>query len=259
MISIIKYIFLSGQCFFVYLCHPIKNGMDTFSHHDLILNKTWLEKFPGFLRLGVTEADFIVNSSNVVNYKKNDVIFKQSTRTSHIMFVLSGLVKIYKEGRNDRSITLTIATEGSFIGLLSVFGSEIHEYSASSVEDTGIVFIDINAFRKVLHENGQFAEEIIKAISNDGLFIFEKLLNHSHKQLPGRIADVLLFFSEKIYHSHVFFLPLARRELAEIAGTTKESFIRTLTEFRNDKIIRLEGKKVEILSMDIVKTLSRLG
>ena len=51
----------------------------------------------------------------------------------------------------------------------------------------------------------------------------------------------------------------ARRELAELAGTTKESFIRTLTEFKNDKIIYLDGSRVEILSMDIVKTLSELG
>jgi CRP/FNR family transcriptional regulator, polysaccharide utilization system transcription regulator len=233
--------------------------MHTNLSNDLILNNKWMEKLPGFSKLNEKEVPVIVNSSNLVNYKKNDVIFKQNTRTSHIMFVHSGLVKIFKEGRNERSITLTIATEGSFIGLMSVFGSNIHEYSASSVEDTGIVFIDINAFREVLHVNGQFSEEIIKVLSNDGLFIFEKLLNHSHKQLPGRIADVLLFFSEKIYNSHIFLLPLARRELAEIAGTTKESFIRTLTEFRNDRIIKLEGKKVEILSMDIVKTLSRLG
>lgn len=233
--------------------------MQTNSSQDLILNNKWLENLPGFSKLNEQEAGFIGNSSNLVNYKKDDVIFKQNTRTSHIMFLFSGLVKIFKEGRNERSITLTIATEGSYIGLMSVFGSNIHEYSASSVEDTGIIFIDINVFREILHGNGQFAEEIIKVLSNDGLFIFEKLLNHSHKQLPGRIADVLLFFSEKIYNSHVFLLPLARRELAEIAGTTKESFIRTLTEFRNDRIIKLEGKKVEILSMDIVKTLSRLG
>jgi CRP/FNR family transcriptional regulator, polysaccharide utilization system transcription regulator len=233
--------------------------MHTNSTQDFFPNNKWLENLPGFSKLNKEEAGFIGSSSNLVNYKKSDVIFKQNTRTSHIMFVYSGLVKIFKEGRNERSITLTIATQGSYIGLMSVFGSNIHEYSASSVEDTGIVFIDINVFRDILHANGQFAEQIIKVLSNDGLFIFEKLLNHSHKQLPGRIADVLLFFSEKIYNSQIFFLPLARRELAEIAGTTKESFIRTLTEFRNDRIIKLEGKKVEILSMDIVKTLSRLG
>lgn len=233
----------------------MKSGFDNGS--DLYLNG--LDKLPGSRLLSENESQMIFNHSNVVRYKKGDVIFKQNTRTSHVMFVLTGFVKIFKEARNDRSITLTIAKEGNLIGLMSVFGGDIHQYSATSVEDSEIVFVDIAVFRQIIHDNGKFSEEIIKALSRDGLFIFEKLLNHSHKQLPGRIADVLLFFSEEIYHSHIFSFPLARRELAEIAGTTKESFIRTLTEFKNDKIVNLDGKRVEILSMDIVKTLSRLG
>jgi CRP-like cAMP-binding protein len=70
---------------------------------------------------------------------------------------------------------------------------------------------------------------------------------------------VLLYFAEKIFHSTSYTLPLTRRELAELAGTTKESFIRTLTEFKNDKIIDLDGSIVEIKSMKIIKTLSELG
>ena len=84
-------------------------------------------------------------------------------------------------------------------------------------------------------------------------------MSQSHKQLPGRIADVILYFSEIIFKSHVFEFPFTRRELAELAGTTKESFIRTLAEFKNDKIIELEGSKVTINSMKIIKTLSDLG
>ncbi len=233
--------------------------MDENSQNKTAVQKIGVEKLPGFFSLTKNEVNLLISHSNIVNYQKNDVIFKQNTRTSHIMFVLSGLVKIYKESVVDKTITLTIAVDGSFIGLMSMFGSDIHQYSAASIENSGILFIDINVFRKVIHTNGRFAEEIIKILSRDGLFIFDKLLNHPHKQLPGRIADVLLFFSENIYKNHVFTLPMARKELADIAGTTKESFIRTLTEFRNDKIIRIEGKRVEILSMAIVKTLSRLG
>jgi CRP-like cAMP-binding protein len=91
------------------------------------------------------------------------------------------------------------------------------------------------------------------------LFIFERLISQSHKQLPGRIADVLLYFSEDIYKSNTFNFPFTRKELAELAGTTKESFIRTLTEFKNDKIINIEGSQVEIVSLENVKMLSKLG
>lgn len=209
--------------------------------------------------LSKEQKELLLNHSNVVSYKEKDIIFKQNTRTSHIMFVKSGMVKIFKEGKNDKIILFNLALEGDYIGLMSVFGNELFQYSASALTDSKISYIDINAFKSVLDGNGKFASMFIQGISKEGLYILDRLMSQTYKQLPGRIADVLLYFSEKIYQSPLFTLPLTRRELAELAGTTKESFIRTLTEFKNDKIIELKGAEVEIKSMKIIKTLSRLG
>lgn len=205
------------------------------------------------------QSDFIANNSNIVRYKNRDVIFLQNTRTSHIMFIKNGLVKIYKEGRNGKILILRIDTPYNFLGLMSVFGHDIHQFSAAAIENTEIYFTDITAFKNLIKENGLFALKLMSIISQEGLYLFERLMSQSHKQLPGRIADVLLYFSEKIYHSTTINLPLTRRELAELAGTTKESFIRTLTEFKNDKIIDLNGSLLEIKSLKIIKTLSDLG
>jgi CRP-like cAMP-binding protein len=205
------------------------------------------------------EKESIIRNSNIVRYNKRDVIFLQNTRTSHIMFLKSGLVKIYKESRMGKIFILKIDTPGSFLGLMSVFGSEIHQYSGASVDLSEVYYIDINTFRNVIMQNGKYALKLIQKVGNDGLFIFDRLISQSQKQLPGRIADVILYFSEVIYKSDKFIFPLTRRELAELAGTTKESLIRTLTEFKNDKIIDMDGSKVEIRSLKIVKTLSELG
>lgn len=205
------------------------------------------------------ELRLIEDNSNVVNFKKKEVIFRQNTRTSHIMFVKSGMVKIYKEGKNGKYIILKIAVENDFLGLLSIYGGDIHQYSASVIQPSEIIFIDFSAFNKVLKSNNDFNMKIIHVICNSGLFIFERLMSQSHKQLPGRIADVILYFSEDIYKSESFDFPFTRRELAELAGTTKESFIRTLSEFKNDKIINLDGAQVTVNSMKIIKTLSKLG
>ncbi|MBN1415385.1 MAG: Crp/Fnr family transcriptional regulator [Bacteroidales bacterium] len=198
-------------------------------------------------------------NSNIVVYEKKEVIFRQNTRTSHIMCIKSGLVKIYKEGRNNRYIILKIAVENDFLGLMSIYGSDMHQFSASAIQTCEICFIDINVFNKILKTSGDFSFQIINQLSSDGLFIFERLMSQSHKQLPGRIADVILYFSEIIFNSQEFEFPLTRRELAELAGTTKESFIRTLAEFKNDKIIDLEGSRVKINSLKIIRTLSELG
>lgn len=209
--------------------------------------------------LSAEQVRLLQNNSNVVSYHKKDSVFRQGTRTSHIMLMVSGLVKIYKEGRVGRTVLLRLASPGEYIGMLSVIGDQIHQYSATAVEQSEICFIDINAFRNVLMENGKFSLQLMSLISQDGLFIFNRLINQTHKQLPGRVADVLLYFADDIYGQTRFSFPLTRRELAELAGTTKESFIRTLTEFKNDKIINLDGSQVEIISIDIVKTLSELG
>jgi CRP-like cAMP-binding protein len=205
------------------------------------------------------EIEEIRANINVVQYLKQDIIFRQDSGTSHLMFVKSGLVKVYKERKDGRAYILKILTSGEFLGLLSFYGNTIHQFSASAVEDCEIGYIDIQVFNRILKKNGIFAMELIRLLSIEGLYMFEKLLRLSHKQLPGRIADVILYFSDIIYKNEEFDFPLTRRELAELAGTTKESFIRTLAEFKNDKIIELNGSHVKIKSMKIVRTLSELG
>jgi CRP/FNR family transcriptional regulator len=209
--------------------------------------------------LSEEEKEEVRNNSNTVEYNKREIIFRQNTRTSHIMFVNSGMVKIFKEGRNKKYIILKVAVPLDFLGLLSIYGKDTHEYSASAIQTAEVTFIDINTFNRILFNNGEFAERVIQRICNYGLFIFDRLMSQSHKQLPGRIADVILYFAENIYKNEEFEFPFTRRELAELAGTTKESFIRTLAEFKNDKIIDLDGSHVKINSLKIVKTLSQLG
>ena len=225
----------------------------------MVLNSVKGYVIPFSSCLSEEQVGEIYQHSNVVKYDRKEVIFRQNTRTSHIMFVKSGLIKIFKEGRNNKYIILRIAIPDDFLGLMSIYGGDTHQYSASAIYPSEICFIDIDIFNKILKTNGEFTLKIINLISNDGLFIFDRLMSQSHKQLPGRIADVILYFSEILYKSNEFEFPFTRRELAELAGTTKESFIRTLAEFKHDKIINLEGARVTINSMNIIKTLSQLG
>ncbi len=194
-----------------------------------------------------------------VQFKKKDVIFRQNTFTSHIMFVEEGLIKLFRDGGSDKSIILKIATPGYFLGLISIFGNETFQYSATAIEDSKVFFIDINTFSSILENNGKYSIFLLKEICKDSLNIFERTISQYQKQLPGKIADIILYFAEQIYNSYTFVFPLTRNELAELTGTTKESFIRTLSEFKNDKIIELDGKYVKINSIEIVKTLSKIG
>lgn len=209
--------------------------------------------------LNEEELEKIQKNSNIVTYNKQDVIFKQNTRTSHTMFVKKGLIKVYRENRNNKTKIIKITTPGQYLGLNSIFGEDTFSYSAEAIEKAEVLMIDSVIFEEILKENGIFTYHLMRYLSEDNLILFRQMISQSQKQLPGRIADIILYFTENIFNSQTFTFPLTRTELAELAGTTKESLIRTLTEFKNDKIIQLEGKKVKIISYDILKTLSRIG
>lgn len=214
---------------------------------------------PTFNLLSEQQIEILNKNSYIVHYKKGDIIFRQNTPTSHVIYVKSGLVKLFKENKNNKILVLDLIKENNFVGLFCILSESMYQFSASVVDPADIYFIDIISFKTILLQNSQYSIQIMKLLSINSLLLINKLINITQKQLPGRIAEIILFFSTEIYNNKVFEFPLTRQELAELAFTTKESFIRTLTEFKNDKIIELEGRKVEIKSFDIIKILTRLG
>ena len=159
-----------------------------------------------------------------------------------------------------RSLTiLKIRGPGEFIGLMSCFYGNIYQNSASAIEDAEILHIKIEVIKDIIAANGNYALRIMNEMSKEGLGLIDNMVNRTNKQIPGRIAGVLLFFATEVYKSNIFQLPLSRQELAELVSTTKETVSRTLTEFRNDRIIEIKDKKIEIKSLDLVTMLNNIG
>jgi len=197
----------------------------------------------------------LLNHIRTLKFPRKSVIIKQNNKTNRILFIKSGLVKIFREDINERSIILQILKEGNFINLNSIFCERNTNQSASAISDAVICETDIDVFKKVVFRNIRYVEQLFQLLCDENLLFQERLVAQVQKKLPGKVADVLLYFSEQLYKSKKFSFPVSRKELANFAGITKESFIRTLTEFRNDKIIEIEGSKIEVINMDILKTL----
>ena len=81
----------------------------------------------------------------------------------------------------------------------------------------------------------------------------------AHKQKEGRIADIILYLAAEVYYDNNFILSLTRKELAEFAGCSTENVIMTLSRWQNEKIITIEGKKFEILNLEKLQYISRIG
>ena len=223
--------------------------------HENLLANTFISSDA----LSENELQTLYDNSKLVKHKKKHILFNEGDFTSHIFLLKSGLVKLSKKLKSNRSLIINITTPGKFIGLSSQFSSGIYNYTATVIECCEIYYINLKTFNTILENNAKYAMSLMKIICNESLNVFNRVIAQNNRQLPGKLADLLLYFSEEIYHSSSFEFPLTRNELAEMAGTTKESLIRTLTEFKNDKIIAIEKKSIKLKSFEILKTLSKIG
>ncbi|MDG5799761.1 Crp/Fnr family transcriptional regulator [Marinilabiliaceae bacterium ANBcel2] len=198
-------------------------------------------------------------SSNIVNYNKGDIIIKEGTPSSSIIKIESGLIKISSSHVKGKSTILQLAKAGEYIGCENLILNEKHKYSATAITKTKVSFILTDQITWSVNSNNNEYKDIISQSIKNSQLIIDRLISVSNKQLPGRVADIILYFYNTNNNIIEFEFPLNRSELADFAGTTKESFIRTLTEFKNDKIIELKGRRLKINSLKIIETLSRLG
>jgi CRP-like cAMP-binding protein len=209
--------------------------------------------------LSINEQKLLLNNIQVIHFKNREIIAKQGSISKLVYYVVDGHIKISRELRRSKNIVLKLVTPGNFIGIPSLLNGITFNFTLSSVKASTVCQIPFSVFDTILENNHKLSKEFLKCFSKDYLYQANRLSGLLFKQLPGRVADLILYFAEEIYSSDEFEFPLNRSGLAEICGTTKESLIRTLSEFNHDRIIELNRNSVKINSYDILKTLSKLG
>jgi CRP/FNR family transcriptional regulator len=212
-----------------------------------------------FDKLSEEQKQFLDANSVTINYRKGEMICKQGGFVSHVMYMEKGLAKVFLEN-NVNSLVLRIIPDGNFLGLSSISEEYANfPYSAMAYVDSEIRQIDVNAFRTLMEQNHDFTREIIDILSANSLQIYGRFFCLTYKQAFGRLADILLCLSDRIFKNTEFDLPLSRKELAELSGMSSETVIRMLKEFNGEKIIRMDGKSIEVLDYDRLKQISDTG
>jgi len=209
-------------------------------------------------KLSEEEIEKLSFSCALVKFRQGDSLIRQGTFSTNVAYLRSGLAKIHIAGPYHEQI-VRIVKAPSYLGLPTTFGDKINQYSVTVIEAAEVCFIDIDTFRYLLKANHNFSYEILLEICNNELEVFHRCANRTQKQMRGKIADVLLEFSDRIYNSGIFKIPLNQEDLGNLVDSSRESISRVLTEFEKDGIIRLSGKKVEIINKKSLELISSNG
>ncbi len=208
--------------------------------------------------LNVTELKIMGENCSEVRFKKGEVIFKQDALSSNIVYLKKGLVKIHITGPSAEQI-IKISKPPTYLGIPTTFDEKTNRYSATALEETTVCFISLDMFKQFIRGNPNFSYEIIVELCKSELNSFNCTVNRAQKNIHGRIADVLIFFYQDIFKNIEFRLPLTRSELGSFVDTTRESVSRILTKLHEDKIIRLDGRKIKLLDTERLESISKNG
>ncbi|HON17761.1 MAG TPA: Crp/Fnr family transcriptional regulator [Salinivirgaceae bacterium] len=169
--------------------------------------------------------------------KKGSFIARQNAPIEGFAFLRKGLAKITRTTESAREQIIGIATPNDFVGLLSVFSSSVYQYNIIAIEDCEYCMVGYDYIIHLIESNGNFSRVLLQKISQVSDTMLRTRLEISMRQLRGRVAFIICYFANEVYHSPSFSLPISRRELADLIDMRVENVVRTLSEFRRDKII----------------------
>lgn len=212
-----------------------------------------------FSNLNDTAIQDLCDHKEEVAYRKGEVINHEGEKITDFKYLKSGLVKLYRRTPLGEEQVITITRPFEFVSNMSIFSEERYRFSVSAVEDSVICTVKLEFIKDLFLKNGGFGMGLLTKISKINDKIITQTLDIRQKNLVGRVAYVLLYFTKEIYSSMVFDLPVSRKEIADYIGMSTANVIRTLSDFKRDGIIKVYGKTIEIVDLNKLEVISRRG
>jgi CRP-like cAMP-binding protein len=204
--------------------------------------------------LKVSEDDNALQSlkddRNINVYKKKQVIYTQGNHPNRLYYVLKGKVKTYKRNEDGKELVTDLYSSGDFLGYIALMEETVYKDTAEALEESELAIIPKEEFEDILNNNKEVSRNFIKLLAKNISNKENQLLGLAYNSLRKKVAEALILLQRK-YQLAVednFVIDISRESLATIAGTATESLIRTLSDFRNEKMIEIKDGSIVIIN-----------
>lgn len=222
---------------------------------------SWADKGSILRHLTTEEVEYLKEEMSCNQYQRGEMLYKEGSRLSGVYYINNGVVKIFKTGMEGRDQIIRFPKDGELIGYRSVLSEETACTSAKVLEDSLLCFIPTHIFNHLLNNNVTLSKDLLivscKELGEANSFITDI----AQKSVRERLAEVLILLKNKfgLEEDLTLNITLTREELAGIIGTATESVIRLLSEFKQDKLIDLNGRKIKLLNSAELARIGNIG
>ncbi len=205
----------------------------------------------------ISNIPLLSEEREVYNYRKKQELYTEGHKPKAVYYIKSGKVKTYKCNEDGKELITNILGKGDFLGYTYVLENINYKENAEVLEDAEIMTIPKEDFLSLISADAQVAKQFIKLIANNVLDKEEALINTAYSSLRKKVAYQLSLMLDKFKADapETNEIRLSRDTLAQATGIATESLIRTLSDFKGEKLIDIKGGSILILNEDKLRNL----
>lgn len=192
----------------------------------------------------------LTNDRNINRYKKKQLIYLEGNRPARLYFIQKGKVKTYISNEEGKDLVVDLFGEGDFIGYIALLENNTYKETAEAMEETEMVVIPREEFEELLNKNPEVARKFIRLLAKNIAEKEKQLLGLAYNSLRKKVATALVMLQKKYSRNgeKLFTIDISRENLASIAGTATESLIRTLSDFKSEKLIEISNGVITVVN-----------
>ncbi|MFT3845273.1 MAG: response regulator [Lacibacter sp.] len=191
----------------------------------------------------------LTKDRDVNKYRKKQTVYNEGNRAARLFYIVKGKVKTFKSNDDGKELVVGLYNEGDFLGYVALLEGSSYKETAEAMEDSELAIIPKADFDELMNSNPQVAQKFIQLLAKNVAEKEEHLLGLAYNSLRKKVADALMSLQRKYKTGDGnFSINISRENLASIAGTATESLIRTLGDFRTEKLIDIKDGNIVILN-----------
>jgi len=199
----------------------------------------------------------LIADRNINFYKKKQVIYTQGNHPNRLYYLLKGKVKTFKRNEDGKELVTNLFCSGDFLGYIALMEESIYKDTAEALEESELAVIPKEEFEELLNNNKEVSRSFIGLLAKNISNKENQLLGLAYNSLRKKVAEALILLQRKfkVADEDNFVIEISRESLATIAGTATESLIRTLSDFRNEKMIEIKDGTIVIVNLKKIQHL----
>lgn len=200
---------------------------------------------------GDSELKKLTENREIRHFKKKTEVYREGDFPLYLYYITKGKVKAFKTNDDGKELIVNLYHEGDFVGYVDLIQDSNFTETVETIEDAEVCLIPKKDFNTLLHQNPQVAQKFIQLLSKNIKENESNLLKLAYNSVRKRVSEALLRFAQDNQAP----MKISREDLASIAGTSLETAIRTLSDFKDEKLIEIEGGKISIQNAEKLKRL----